>query len=238
MYNLTRVSRNKKTGPIPTSMTAKATCPDACPFKKKGCYAEGGPVNIHWLKVSRGETGSGIEDFYKSIKTLPKGQIWRHNVAGDLPGKNNWIEKEKLQRLVAANKGKKGFTYSHKPVLVEDLKGPYSEGEKQTIVESNRKAIKEANENGFTINLSANGINHAQKLRALNIGPVVSVVTEDFETSKINDQKFVVCPATTEGSFVTCATCQLCQKGSRQAVVAFPAHGVSKKKVAEITKSY
>ena len=98
--------------------------------------------------------------FFNKIKQLPDGAVWRHNQAGDLPGKNNRLNIQSLRSLVRANKNKRGFTYTHKPL--------FRKTEKQ--------AIKEANENGFTINLSADSLEQADRLKNLAIGPVVVVV--------------------------------------------------------------
>lgn len=212
MTHLTRISTNKKTGPIPVSTSSKSNCPPSCPFRGNGCYAESGPINIHWTKVTKGERGLSFDDFCDEISRLPRGQIWRHNQAGDLEGENDLIDFPKLKQLVAANKGRRGFTYTHYPVDGSSI--------------HNRKCIKYANDNGFTVNISANSEAHAIKLRDLNIGPVVCVVPENFETNK----DVVVCPAV-HGEDVSCATCQLCQKDHKK-IIGFPAHG-SRKKVAE-----
>lgn len=230
--SLTAISQNQKTGPIPVSTSSKNTCPDSCPFKSNGCYAGHGPINIHWNHVTKGTRGDSFEDFCKKIKKLRKGQLWRHNQAGDLEGENLLIDFDKLKLLVAANKGRCGFTYTHKPVLIEDIKSNLTLEEKQSIVENNRAAIKFANENGFTINLSGNNIEHAKKLAAINIGPVVSAVHKDAITN--ND--FVVCPATNRDN-VSCSTCGLCQKNHKK-IVGFPVHGIQHKKAAEIVLNY
>lgn len=53
MFNvqLTMKSSNVKTGPIPVSTTGAQSCPNACSLKGSGCYAEGGPLGMHWRKV-------------------------------------------------------------------------------------------------------------------------------------------------------------------------------------------
>lgn len=232
MVHLTTISHNIKTGPIPVSTSSKQNCPDSCPFKKNGCYAEVGPMAIHWNKVSNGSRGSSYDDFCDQVKRLRKGTLWRHNQAGDLEGENLLIDLPKLKQLVAANKGKLGFTYTHKPVLVEDIKGDLTIKEKQSIVNNNIAAIKYANENGFTVNLSGNNIDHAKKLVALNIAPVVSVVPMDAKTTK----DFVVCPAVTNVN-TNCMTCGLCQKQHKK-IVAFPAHGSAKAKAQQTSNKY
>jgi hypothetical protein len=230
---LTKISHNGKTGPIPVSTSSKKTCPNSCPLKSGGCYAEGGPLNVHWLKVSNGERGFSFGEFCLSVKGLPKKQLWRHNQAGDLQGVNNQIDGKALQALTKANKGRRGFTYTHKPVLAEDVKDEnLSTKEKQVLALTNQAKIKSANDGGFTVNLSGNSIAHADKLKSLNIAPVVAIGPSDQSTNAISAQgnKGVVCPATVRDD-VTCASCGLCQKSERSCVVVFPAHGNSKKKI-------
>ena len=226
-FHLTRSSSNEKTGPIPVSTSPDSTCPDSCPLKGKGCYVVG-PIKWHWDKVSRGERGSPWESFLDELRTLPRGQLWRHNQAGDLVGENQEIALELLKDLVKANQGRKGFTYTHKPVLNEQA-GP---------VESNRAAIKEANAQGFTINLSANGLNHADKLAALGIGPVCTILPDQNPVNRTTPQgrKVVICPAQTRKN-TTCASCGLCQRADRSVIVGFMPHGSQQKKALAIARA-
>ena len=226
-FHLTRSSSNDKTGPIPVSTSPSSTCPDSCPLKGNGCMVIG-PFKWHWDKVSRGERGSPWETFLDELRTIPKGQLWRHNQAGDLPGDNEQILPEFLKDLVKANQGRKGFTYTHKPVLSEQA-GP---------VESNRAAIKEANAQGFTINLSANGLNHADKLAALGIGPVCTILPDQNPVNRTTPQgrKVVICPAQTRKN-TTCASCGLCQRADRSVIVGFMPHGSQQKKALAIARA-
>jgi hypothetical protein len=223
--HLTLVSGNAKTGPIPVSTSSMETCPDACPMKKNGCYADSGPLRLHWNKVTTGERGMEWNDFLGEVRKFPVGQMWRHNQAGDVKGENNHIDAAALNQLVDANKGKRGFSYSHKPVL--DRQG--------TMAENNRTALKHANENGLPVNLSANSLEHADELLALGIGPVVSVVSMDVTKNTVtpNGTKVVVCPAAVRDG-VSCATCKLCSIVNRKYVIAFPAHGTKKKMVSKM----
>ena len=221
--SLTLKSRNAKTGPIPVSTTTSTTCPDACPFKRtstsaQGCYADGGPLRIQWDKVSRGEAGHSWSDFLAQVGTLPANQLWRHNQAGDLPGVGDSIDGKAMYDLVVANTGKRGFTYTHKPM--DKL--------------ANRDAVLHANASGFTVNLSANNLEHADELADLEIGPVVTVLPmeqkENLTTPK--GRKVVVCPATIRDD-VSCMTCGLCAR-LRDAIIGFPAHGNGAKKANAI----
>ena len=213
MYHLTKKSGNMKTGPIPVSTSTQDTCPDTCPLKESGCYAKGGPLAIHWSQVTSGKRGADFATFCESIAALPKNQLWRHNQAGDLPHNDGVIDKEALQRLTRANNGKRGFTYTH-----------------HVANKKNLQALRNANRQGFTVNMSANSPTQAAELfnRSLNI-PIVTVSPIDApKVQTINGVKIVTCPAVTADN-VTCSSCGLCQEANRYYVIGFPAHGSSKK---------
>ncbi len=221
----TLISHNAKTGPIPVSMSTKATCPDSCPLKAGGCYASGGPINLHWQRLSKGLAGNALswEDFCTKVSKLPRGQLWRHNQAGDLPGENLTIDRASLAMLVSANKGRNGFTYTHKPVM----KG---QADAKTV-KANVASIADANAKGFIINLSADNLSEADAMARLGVAPVVTLLpsTQTTNTQTPEGRKVIVCPATyREG--VNCATCRLCQNVKRSVIIGFPSHGVSIKK--------
>ena len=222
MYHFTRKSQNTKTGPIPTTVTSAVTCPNACPLKAAGCYAAHGHVAMHWRALTSGKRGGSLETLCDSIAALPEGTLWRHNVAGDLPGEGDIIHKAGMLALIEANTGKRGFTYTHKPAhgLNADL-------------------IRYANAKGFIVNLSANTLAHADKLAALEIGPVV-VVQDAVEGTRSDTvtpegRKVATCPATYRED-VTCATCGLCAARDRKVIVGFPAHGAAKRAAATIAR--
>ena len=215
-------SRNVKTGNIPVSTSAASTCPPACSLQKDGaCYAKHGPLGMYWAKVNRGEAGITWEAFLDMVAKLPSGQLWRHNQAGDLPGDGDTIDAYALRDLVQANDGRKGFTYTHKPMNNRD----------------NMEAVYKANRNGFTINLSADTLAEADELAALNIGPVVVVVARDaVNCGTPQGRKVVICPAQTRDD-VSCKTCGLCAIADRKVIIGFKAHGVSAKKAEAIAVS-
>ena len=218
-YHLTRISSNVKTGKIPVSTTSADSCPDSCPLKTAGCYAKSGKLSMHWNAVTANKRGTSFDDFIEQIRRLPRGQLWRHNQAGDLMGLNETIDNESLERLVNANRGKHGFTYTHKPMTPE-----------------NAAAIKAANLNGFTINLSANSLNHADQLKALKVAPIAAIIPSDspktFKTSA--GHKVVTCPAQTSDR-VTCEKCKLCSLSSREYIIGFLPHGTGKKHAENLT---
>jgi hypothetical protein len=235
-YYLTTKSRNAKTGPIPVSTTSADTCPNDCPFRGNGCYADGYPLKGRWDEVTRGERGGNLAAFCEQVAALPDGQLWRHNQAGDLPGDGEEINAAELMEIVIANMGRRGFTFTH-----------YNPAKRPNAV-----PIEIANREGFTINLSANSLAHADQLAALDIGPVASVLPLQYQRRRTRagwtetlveykarlatlpqltpaGRRAVVCPATYRDD-VTCTTCRLCAERDRKVIVGFPAHGTHKSK--------
>ncbi|ATA57618.1 hypothetical protein CKY39_06225 [Variovorax boronicumulans] len=215
---MVRVSRNRKTGPIPVTTTSANSCPPSCSFKGNGCYAESGPLAIHWRSVSEGQRGRSFDELLEEIATLRRHALWRHNQAGDLtPETPGVIDSRKLTRLAMANRGRRGFTYTHYPPTPE-----------------NQAAIHHANRLGFTVNLSAETLVQADAYADLGIAPVV-VVLPQSTTKPIRTpagRQVIVCPASTGNS--DCLNCGICQQRDRAAIVGFPAHGAGAERVQAI----
>jgi hypothetical protein len=218
--HFSKKSANKKTGPMPVTTTAKNSCPTSCVLyhtnaetgEKGPCYGNGFHVGMHWNKVTSGERGIEWSALLEKIESLPLGQKWRHNQVGDLQGQDQYIDGEMLDQLVKANKGKRGFTYTHKPL--DKFK--------------NFAKVKAANDGGFTINVSANTLPEAEKFYAAGL-PTVAVVPEDYPEKTITPAgiKMVVCPAQT-GKAKDCKSCMLCQQPKRKLIVAFRDHSPGK----------
>lgn len=216
---LTMESSNVKTGRIPTTTSARSSCPVTCAFYNKGCYAKSGPQAIHWRKVSEGERGLPWNEFVAEVSKIQEGQVWRHNVSGDLPHSFGDIDSGMVSQLVTANQGRRGYTYTH-----------------HILNRNNVEVIQKANANGFTINASCESVEQADRVMTEHSIPAVAVVPSDkterfYKTA--SGRKVITCPATVHDN-VTCATCGLCQVADREFIVAFPAHGTAKKTVNAI----
>jgi len=211
-------SHNRKLGPIPSTMTDRASCPPSCTFMGRGCYAETNLLGWHFRRVAM--VGMGWLEFCSAVRRFRRGMFWRHNVAGDLPGKGEALDIHALALLVDANRGRLGFTFTHKPL--------------RTAAE--REIVRAANEAGFTINLSADSLEDADSKLALGIAPVAVVLPNGTVRSLRTPagHKVVVCPAVT--AHLTCDACRLCAKPQRKAIIGFPAHGVSKNIVSELVR--
>ena len=219
-YSITYASTNRKVGPIPVTYSGAQTCPDACPLKKNGCYAELGPGAAHWQRVTAETRGMDWKEFLHSLKLIQPGSIWRHNVAGDLPGFGDDLDATMLFELVRAQRGRRGFTYTHKP-----------------MTDKAKLAVRFANDQGFTVNLSADNLEEADQLADMDAGPVVCVVPSDApqRMTTPGGRDVITCPA--ETSDVTCAECQACAFATRKSIIGFRAHGSRKKRVNEIVRS-
>jgi len=218
------IGGNAKTGLL-TSTSSSDTCPDTCPLKGKGCYARFGNLARVWKNVSDGTWNTPLPEFLDRIKKLPKGSLFRFNQAGDLPGINNDIDEVTLNAIVEANKGKRGFTYTHKP-----------------LNEKNELIIRSANEKGFTINISKETLSEVDSIKEMGL-PVVVVLPKDtpidgliktITTPKGN--KVLICPQQINPNTVTCANCGLCANSKRSYAIGFVAHGNARKMANECTK--
>lgn len=221
IFHLKIKSSNLKTGKIAVSTSSAKTCPPSCPLIRK-CYASVGKLAIHWKKVTNGERGSTWRDFLAQVRSIPAGDPWRHNQAGDLAGRGDRINRRKLEELAHAARHTRGWTYTHKPVL----------GISKTA-SRNRWAIAAAMRRGFAINLSANDLGNADDLASLDLAPVVVLLPENSPETVHTPQgrKVIVCPAQSREG-ITCKDCQLCAVRTRSVIVGFRAHG-SRKKLAE-----
>lgn len=213
-FHLTARSANAKTGPIPVSTSSAETCPqgDTCPFKGNGCYAETGPLALHWRAVTEGRRGMPWADFLAAIRALPVGQLWRHNQAGDLWKPGTAMGRAALSQLVEANRGRRGFTYSHHkrtPATVQ--------------------AFRAATAHGFTVNASCHSESEADAAIADGLRAVFVVPASDTRTQwdTAGGNRAVVCPAQRFDQ-MTCSRCQLCAARPQHVAIVFRAHGTGR----------
>ena len=210
----TKRSSNAKVGKIPVTTSSKATCPSSCPLLDNGCYASAGfHTNMHWNKVTSGERGTPLAQLCETVAKLPEGQLWRHNVAGDLIGtSDNVIDQQALYDLTMANKGRRGFTYTHYPMNHS----------------GNQSIVRKANAEGFTVNVSTNTVAEALATQEATGLPVVTIVAPEFWQGAHRREGVVQCPAEYKDK-VTCATCKLCSVATRKDIVGFTVHGTKAK---------
>lgn len=226
-YHLTPVSSNRKTGPLAVTTTSQDTCPNDCPLKGGDCYAGGkddpvkagaGPLALHWVKVTRGERGTGLEDHCKALRALPPGRMLRLNQAGDLPGDGELIHYDDAMALcTAAGHRRIAWGYTHYVRTVRNL----------SVVSGIN------NYTGTCINASADSLEQAASLH--DVGHPTTVVLKDVPKERsfsYASVRFVVCPVDS-GKTASCASCgagePLCAKKRRDYVIAFLPKGKLKR---------
>lgn len=188
-----RQSANSKTGPIPVTYSQRETCPPSCPHYRADCYAEDYYTRLSWDKVAA--RGGSLADLCESV-------------AGDLPGAGETVDAAALGEIVAANAGRRGFTYTHK----KSADALHWAGH--------------ATRWGFTVNLSADDAGEADALAEADAGPVVAIVPTDTPEKSYTPagRTIIVCPAQSRDG-VTCETCGLCARADRGVIIGFRAHG-------------
>jgi hypothetical protein len=168
----------------------------------------------------------------KDVEQLPKRQMWRYGQAGDLPGDGDEIDREQMLRLAKANRGRPVIAFTHKPPTDENI-----------------ETLKLARDLGFSVNLSANNVSHADELAHHGLNVVV-VLPDNYGKGKdetkteyrarLNElpkhtpggRRIAVCPATyTDTNCLQCGACA--RPGERGAIIGFPAHGTKKKQVSQ-----
>ena len=237
-YHLTLASRNRKTGPIPVATISNKTCPTSCPLKGNSCYAESGPLRLHWDAVNKGKRGTSFDDFCRQVSILPRHQVWRYGQAGDLPGGGDEIDGDALMKLAKANARRPVIAYTHKPPT-----------------EDNLRHLRAAAQKGFTVNLSADDLKEADQLADTGL-PTVVILSAEYGRRKdggswaedlrtYNDRvsglpaqtpegrQVAVCPATYTDT--DCGRCLLCASTRKDVIVGFPAHGSRKRAISEAT---
>jgi hypothetical protein len=222
-FRLTRVSLNRKTGPIPVATSSSDTCPTTCPLLTGGCYAKNGPLRLVWQGVDK--VGVDFAAFLNLIRALPRRQLWRYGQAGDLPPKS-----EDIVALAEANRGRPVIAYTHR----RDVGAI--------------KTFKEVAKKGFHVNLSADSLVEADDLATTGL-PVVVTLSSTYERrdgetlrdfrNRIGGKlrlktpagnQIAICPATYADT--DCARCHACAKPRPGGtIIGFPAHGASKRKI-------
>lgn len=209
-FKIVMSSANRKTGDIMQTYTDSSSCPKSC-AAYDGCYAKSGYARFSWDK-----TDKSVDDLVKVLSGMSVGTLWRHNIAGDLAGIDEDIDTGIMDKIINANKRRKlkGFTYSHKK---SDSAIAY---------------IKNANQKGFTINVSCDSIEEVKKFHAMGL-PCVTIANTGNKVDKLDNIKMVQCPAEYNDK-ITCKTCAMCANGNRDYVIKFTPHGIAKKKIVPI----
>jgi hypothetical protein len=206
-------SGNVKLGRIPASISERGTCPPSCGLYHAGCYAGYAPLGPHWHAVP--ERGIEWDEFLERVRGLRRNQLWRHNVAGDLAGQGEEVDYARLDQLVDANRGYRGFTFTHKRL--------------------DAGVVERAASLGFVINQSVDTLEELDEQGIDAPATVLLPIDAPKALRTAGGRNVAVCVAeTTYG--MTCADCRLCAQADRKVVVGFRAHGPYAKHLTQLVQ--
>lgn len=214
LLQITAKSGNTKTGPMPTTMRPESTCPSTCPFLPSGeiggCYGTG-------RIMAMADTLSGYMTEDQAVAKASKGKAkdarWmRDRVVGDIVTADGAIDHAYVRFIarVAKRLDLKPFGYTH------------------AMDRITRADVRKINATGYVLNASTETAEGAA--RAVSLGMPTTIANDDIpEGTIIAGKRVVTCPAQTRDG-VSCATCGLCAKPQRAAIVRFRIHGTAARK--------
>lgn len=230
-------SSNEKTGNIIQSYSARSTCPNRCPLKNSGCYADSYHTSRQWDRcenVLDPRYVSNVKDLTMSLieAIAPRAKkgvtevLFRHNVAGDIAQENsNIINVSRVNAIADSCKSAgavmgvtvRGYTYTH-----------------CSISTRNAKIIHEALAKDFVINYSCETVGEVMKANELGCDTVITSIDpkETIKNLKAVGIKAVQCPAQTRNN-VSCESCKLCSR-HRVTTVVFKIHGNGSNKARKV----
>lgn len=168
-------------------------------------------TRIHGNAITREDRGVSPEQFIKQVAALPPGSLFRHNVGGDLWNQLGRIDRTLLKRLTGAVQHlSRAWTYTH--LRPNSL---------------NQVAIRQANRDGFTVNISTENLDDAVKYFRRGY-PVTCIVTDMPTRFTHQGVTFVRCQNQCDDGQTQCAGCgngePMCAKADRNYVIAFEKH--------------
>lgn len=230
-------SSNPKTGNIIQSYSARYTCPNRCPLKGNGCYADSYHTSRQWDRCNDEEdkryiaNGNDLTlDLMSSValhaKRGEKSILFRHNVAGDIALPNSdLIDDERLNTIVEScskvssnlNINLMGYTYTHCSLTMQNF-----------------NKVKKAQAKGFVVNFSCETTEEVKEVKRMNCNAVMTSINpqETVKALKTEGFKALQCPAQTNED-MNCKRCKLCAR-NREAVIIFEVHGNGSKKAKKV----
>lgn len=230
-------STNEKTGNIIQSYSHRFTCPNRCPLKGNGCYADSYFTSRQWDRCENEAdkryiaNGHGLMlDLMSAVAIHAKNGedsvLFRHNIAGDIALQNSdMIDGDRLNTIVeACNKVSSildvnlmGYTYTHCSLSMQNF-----------------KKVKEAQSKGFTVNFSCETVEEVKEVKLMNCNAVMTSVNPDETVKALKEEglKALQCPAQTIDG-MNCKKCKLCAR-DRDAVIIFAVHGKDSNKAKKV----
>jgi hypothetical protein len=218
--HLTARSGNAKTGDIPVTYRPMTTCEPTCPFLPTGavggCYGTG---RIFGMAAKYAATVTLDSLRAKLSKRNPAARFMRDRVVGDVINPDGTIAHGYIRAIAIVAREASlipfGYTHAWRRMTSDDVR---------TIADT-----------GYVMNASCESREDVRHAVSLGMPTVIaSDIVEDGETFTRPDGvtlRVVTCPAQTRED-VTCASCGLCARADRRAVVRFNIHGTAKRRAA------
>lgn len=241
-WQIRRGTANRKLGRGAYVVTLdRATCPDTCPLKGQGCYAESGPLALTWRRVSDGDAkhdgrgrwaGKGFKVLADTLESIqfPIGTLLRIGDAGD-PSEDGLLSLALLGALGRLSaRGVRVILYTH-----ADMDRPHNARAVRLIRERYPRLI---------VNASVHGPDATRRTAASDVYERVTTVGPDFwAPSELNPAgprivqipdgaTIMRCPA--EYRETDCERCGLCAR-RRGYAIGFTAHGSAKGRAAGVS---
>lgn len=216
--HVTARSGNAKTGDIPVTYRPMTTCEPTCPFLPSGdiggCYGTG---RIFGMAAKYAATVSVDSVRTKLRKRNPAARFMRDRVVGDVVTESGAIDHAYIRTIAALAREADlipfGYTHAWRRMTSDD--------------------VAEIAATGYVINASCESRDDVRHAVALGMPTVIaSDIVDDGETFTRPDGttlRIVTCPAQSRDD-VTCASCGLCTRPERRAVVRFNIHGTARKR--------
>lgn len=216
-------SKNAKVGDVAaTYAPISKTCPESCPLRDNGCYAQSGNVGFKVRRTEEysdgldGDTVAILEgdEIADMARHAPDGHALRIHVSGDA------ITPFRAAQMARGAAGWQGPVWSYTHAWGSVPRASWG-----------RVSVLASCETLAGVQLAA-ALGYAAAL-------VVASHPDDGRATRVNGVKLIPCPAQTRD--VKCTDCQLCWNDSKlladNACITFAAHGATRKRTLTVLQN-
>ena len=216
-------TENMKLGNASTTYSGLNTCPQDCPFRKSGCYAQCGPIRIIFHRLSDMKRSHLREAKAEAIqiRNLSGEKDLRIHTTGDCRSNEAAKIISKAAKEYAERCERRAWTFTHA-----------------------WKTVQRRSWGQVSVLASCETLGEVKQAKAK--GYATALVLENFKSDKVYleaGQKIMPCPsqvAKAKGEKVTCTRCRLCLNDAKLRAagitIAFKIHGPTLK-AAEALRS-
>lgn len=220
LVHLTARSGNSKTGEIPVTYRPMSTCEPTCAFLPTGttggCYGTGRIFAIAAKFAQATVSYSALVDRMRKGLS-PSARYLRDRVVGDIVTENSEIDHNYISGIADLAREFQliafGYTHAWRRFSKDDVARVAATGYVMNASCETRADVRAAIDLGMPVTIASDLVTEGE-----------TFTRPDGTTARI-----VTCPAQTREN-VTCASCGLCAKANRAAIVRFEIHGMAKKR--------